>query len=195
MDPATLKIYLGPMFSGKTTRLIKNLTKLADTGLRVLFIGNAKDTRIEGDDVVSTHNSGYIQLSPKIKGRITVNKLEGVDVNNFDAIGIDEGQFVPDLVPMVILWLSQGKSIRCAALDGDYLKRPFGDTLKLIPHCDKVVKLSAKCHLCLEETNNGVVKRIKAPFTLRLKGGDAQTVVGGRDKYMAVCRKHHNSVE
>jgi thymidine kinase len=67
-------------------------------------------------------------------------------------------------------------------LDGDFRRAPFGDVLRLIPHAEKVVKLSALCKRCRDGT--------PANFTMRLTKDKSQTVVGSADVYEAVCRKH-----
>jgi thymidine kinase len=196
----TLIIYLGPMFSGKTTRLNYDLTRFADKGLSTLKIVHAEDIR---DDVASsdmsgsTHNSSYRSLSSKIKC-VRVSELSKVDVSAYHAIGIDEAQFYPDIYQVVERWVEiEGKHVRIAGLDGDYSKRKFGQVLDLIPMCDKVKKLTASCVICLAElkkTNfHGNIFSLEAPFTKRLGTSTQQKDVGGSDKYIPVCRYHHSA--
>lgn len=194
----TLIIYLGPMFSGKTTRLNYELTRFADKGLSTLKIIHSEDIR---DDVASsdlsgsTHNSSYRQLSDKITC-VRASELSGIDVSAYHAIGIDEAQFYPDLYYMVENWVeNKGKHVRVAGLDGDAFKRKFGQTLDLIPMSDKVKKMSASCVICLSELKksnfHGNIFSIEAPFTKRLGVSTAQKEVGGSEKYIPVCRYHH----
>ena len=44
------------------------------------------------------------------------------------------------------------KNVIVAGLDGDFKRNPFGDILKLIPHAEKVSKLSALCTICGDGT-------------------------------------------
>lgn len=55
-------------------------------------------------------------------------------VEQYDVIGIDEGQFYPDLVEMVEQWVEAGKVVLVAALDGDFRRKPFGRVLELVPN-------------------------------------------------------------
>ncbi len=64
-----------------------------------------------------------------------------------------------------------------AALDGTFERKPFGEVLSLIPHADDVSKLKAVC-ACGKD----------APFSHRTTKETAVEVIGGGDKYEALCR-------
>ena len=195
----SLNIVVGPMFSGKSTWLNGVITELADTGFKVLKIIHIKDVR---DDVASndkkgtTHNSSYRSLSDKIDV-ISTDVLSSVNVNDYDVIGIDESQFFPDLLEYVEQWVEdKGKHVRVSGLCGDSSKKKYGQTLDLIPFCDKVKKLHARCHTCLVELKKmdykGNIMSLEAPFTKCLVTKTSQTLVGGSDSYIPVCRYHHS---
>jgi hypothetical protein len=97
----------------------------------------------------------------------------------YDCIGIDEGQFFPDIVPFCEKMANIGKTVIVAALDGTFQRKPFGSVLDLIPLAESVTKLSAVCMLCYND----------ASFTERLGDELAVEVIGGSDKYLAVCRQ------
>ena len=197
----TLHIWIGPMFSSKSTKLNGELTEFADTGFSVLKVVHADDIRNDVavcDNSGSTHNSSYKSLTNKITC-IRVSELKNIDVSNYHVIGIDESQFYPDLLEVVRDWVeNKGKHVRVAGLCGDAFKNKFGQTLDLIPMCDEVVKLTARCKVCLDElkdTNfHGNILSIKGAFTKRLGASKEQKVVGGADKYIPVCRYHHSSL-
>lgn len=94
-------------------------------------------------------------------------------------IGIDEGQFFPDLVSFSQDMASRGKIVIIAALDGTFERKPFHDVLDLIPVAEDVTKIKAVCMRCRDA---------EAPFTERLIDDTAVEVVGGADIYRAVCR-------
>merc|ERR1711879_726297 len=94
-------------------------------------------------------------------------------------IGIDEGQFFSDLFPFCEKWADEGKIVIVAALDGTFQRKAFGTVLNLIPIAEKVTKLSAVCMLrCSRD----------ASFTYRMPTETEVEVIGGADKYVAVCR-------
>ena len=186
----TLELILGPMYSGKSTAALLKLAQMADIGFDVLYINHSDDMRITEaqDEVVSTHNSQYTSLSKKIHS-LKISELKNANVIRYQYIGVDEGQFFPDLYENVIKWVSiYGKNVIVASLDGDAYRRKFGQVLDLVPNADSVTKLKAYCDTCRENE-----KKIKpAPFTARLVGGTDAKVVGGRNLYMAMCRECHN---
>src|SRR5581483_609853 len=89
-----LEIFMGPMFSGKSTQIMFKLSCMADQRFRCLYINSIKDVRKTetGNNDVTSHNSSYSKLSPKIVC-MKVNNLDEVDVSNYDYIAVDEFQF------------------------------------------------------------------------------------------------------
>jgi thymidine kinase len=185
----SLELFWGPMFSGKTTALISKLTRHADVGMRCLYINHSKDVRLSesADDIVTTHNSSYQKLSKKVDG-IKTNDLDAVEVDDYDIIGIDEGQFFSGIVPIIRRWvLVLGKRVFIASLDSDYLLRPFGETHLLTGLCPagSITKFAAICKRCDPKDLRD------AGYTLKIAGGDTQVDVGGADKYVPVCLTCH----
>jgi thymidine kinase len=100
-----------------------------------------------------------------------------------DVIIIEELQFFTDAYESIVKWCDiNNKIVIAAGLDGDFLRNPFGDVLRLIPHAEKVTKLSALCKKCGDGT--------LAHFTKRITNDNQTTLVGSDDIYEAVCRKH-----
>lgn len=204
----TLYVRAGPMFSDKTTWLNSELTRFADRGFSVLKITHEDDVRdsvASCDDSGSTHNSSYTSLTPKIK-RLRSLELKHIDVSNYNVVGIDEGQFFPDLYASVKEWVNIGKHVRVVGLDGDFKMEKFGQVIDLVPIADEFVKVKASCRICLDELEkvgfHGNILAIEGPFTKRIRPftkrighSNGQKDVGGSDKYMPVCRYHHRVTE
>lgn len=181
-------IYLGPMFSGKTSSLIRYLTINADIGFKILYVNSVLDTRGNG---YSTHNSSGKDISPKIK-TITVKSLSEVDVEDYDVIGVDEFQFYKDQSPSGVVrsWvLKRGKRVAVSSLDGDFNINIFGDVYNLIPLCESGGLFKLKegiCAECLKEK-----KIVSGGFTKKISSVEDVIDVGGKDKYMIVCLRCH----
>jgi len=131
-----------------------------------------KDTRYS-EEAMSTHDKQMFQARP-------AEKLSEVSLctDSVEVIGIDEGQFFPDLVEHCETWANQGKIVIVAALDGTFQKQPFGDVLKLVPLAENVCKLNAVCMVCFKD----------AAFTKRLGSETQVELIGGSDLYISVCR-------
>jgi thymidine kinase len=187
-----LELLFGPMFSGKSTRLLFKLSSMADQRFRCLYINSYKDEREteSQDKYVTTHNSSYSTLSPKIHC-LKVKSLTEVNFLNYDYIAVDEFQFFDseEDVQCIIDWVTiYGKYVCVASLDGDYSRRKFGRVFDLIPHADEIVKTTAYCDMCRD--NYG--KLVKAPFTARMTSDTTAELVGGKDIYKAMCRTCHD---
>ena len=167
-----LEIILGPMYSGKSTRLVEVYNQCKFCDIPVTAINHTIYNRYD-DELLSTHDKIKI---PCIK---TNNLLDIWPTITSDVILINEGQFFPDLYEAVIDMLENGKQVYVCGLDGDFERKKFGDVLDLIPLCDKVTKLTSLCSLCKDGTP-GI-------FSLRLTNEKEQTVVGS-ENYIPVCR-------
>ncbi len=180
-------LIVGPMFSGKSTQLVTKLTTYADIGLSCLYLNSSLDQReTESQDTnVTTHSSQFKGLSSKIIGQ-KVSLLSSVNIEKYDVVGIDEAQFFSDLDQIVRNWVNiKRKIVIVACLDGDFQMKRFGQVLDLIPISDSIVKLNAYCMKCLQRQEHR-----QAFFTAKVSSStNKQIEIGGKDKYMAVCRK------
>jgi len=177
-----LELIIGPMFSGKSTELIRKIRLLQQINKKVLVIKPTIDNRYN-EHKLTTHNYDSVDC-------IVLKCLSDIDmklVKSCDMIVIDEGQFFSDLKETVLFWLVNYKiNIIIGGLDGDYQRNPIGNILELIPHSDVCTKLTSLCIDC----NDGTA----APFTRRIIKSNEQILVGGSDMYEPVCRQHfHNA--
>lgn len=193
----SLQVFTGPMYSSKTRAMIGEISKLSDISFnkKVLIINHQLDNR-NVNDVISSHSSIYKGLSEHIH-TISNAQLSSVDVSCYTIIGIDESCFFEedDLVDTIKLWINQGKHIICSGLDGDVNMNQFGFISKLLPIADRFIKLNAVCTLCNQElTDRGEeitpMNITRAPFTKKITPNTSLIDIGGKDKYIAVCRKH-----
>ncbi len=189
-DKGRLHIYFGSMFSGKTTKVIREIVTCYDVGLSVLYINSSKDSRNSNDDHVSSHHSMFNKLPSNINA-IKTDLLTKVNVEKYDVIGIDEGQFFNDIVPTVRKWvLKNNKMVIIGSLDGTFDIQPFGHVHELICLAEKVKKLPARCMNCLNNSRKST-KMTLAYFTHRISEEKDNVLIGGADKYMAVCLSCH----
>lgn len=190
-----LEIILGPMFSGKTSRLVEIYNQCKFCNISVAVINHNIDNRYD-DELLSTHDKIKIPCIKTDKLMdiyadfidldeiTTISRLKDKSkVGSSDVILINEGQFFPDLLEFVNKLLKKDKQIYICGLDGDFERKKFGQIIDLIPLCDKVEKLTSLCSLC----KNGT----KGIFTMRLTKEKEQTIVGS-ENYIPVCRECYN---
>lgn len=185
----TCRLLLGPMFAKKTTRLVEELNTLADIGWKCLYINYVDHNNritVAGDKYISTHHSQFTGLH-EFTDKITSSKLSDINIDSYDAIGIDEGQFFDDLNNIVRKWVfTNRKTVIVASLDSDSDMKPFGQAhdLECICDHDNIVRLTAFCSECLKTHI-----LVNASFTKCITTKNGQTLTGGADMYKPVCMK------
>lgn len=183
-DQGYLEVILGPMFSGKTSKILELYKQCTFSNIPVAVINHASDTRYS-ETMLSTHDKTMIPCI-NVDKLFDLNEHETLSSEVFSAkvILINEGQFFGDLYT----WVSSmvdifGKTVYVCGLDGDSNREKFGQILDLIPICDKVHKLKSICSIC----KNGT----RAIFSLRLSEEHQQILIGS-DCYKPVCRNCYN---
>jgi thymidine kinase len=177
-----LEIIIGPMFSGKSTEVIRRIRLLKCISKKILIIKPFIDNRYDQNKISSHNYDG--------ESCITVNKLyeiseiKDLEIESYDTIIIDEAQFFPDLKYNVNYWVDiLGINVIVSGLDGDFKRQPLGQILELIPYSDECTKLNSLCGLC----KNGN----SAPFTRRISKSKESVLIGGSESYIPVCRYHY----
>jgi len=191
-----LKIWIGPMASGKTTKALNEamVKSITHSTLYISYEGSSKRDVAGGDEANFSSHNALLKSSPTNITFVSTVLLSEVDVRNYDVIVIDEANFYKDLYFLVKHWLKLNKYIIVVGLDGDYKQEKFGHILDLIPLCDKIKKTRAVCGMCAIEVNQSAnfmgFRGVPAPFTKRNIQCDQVELIGGNDIYTSVCRRH-----
>ena len=174
-SPRWLELIIGPMFSGKTTELLRLHKNYSFIGKKVLVVNYAGDKRYH-DSLLSTHDKKMIPCT----NVTSLSDIEEMAIHDSDVILINEGQFFTDLVKHVLDYVEKyNKIVYVSGLDGDFKRQKFGGILDLIPYCDKIHKLSSFCSLC-KNGKSGI-------FSHRIVTQEDQVLIGS-DIYIPLCR-------
>lgn len=172
----SLEIILGPMFSGKSSRILSIVSRYSALGMPILVIKHSADNRYSQNEV-ATHDG---RRAPCVSVGDFGELNEGY-LRSFRVIVVEEAQFFQGLVQFVRRVVDDLHThVFLVGLDGDSERRPFGEILQCIPLADKVEKLSALCSGCANGT--------EAFFTRRRVPYGGQVMVAGSNLYEAVCR-------
>ncbi|ELP93037.1 thymidine kinase, cytosolic, putative [Entamoeba invadens IP1] len=170
----SIQLIMGPMFSGKTTELIRLIKRFTVSKKRTVILKYTKDVRYGEVNEAVSHDQEKWEAIPTMELMPCVK-----EALHYDVIGIDEGQFFPDLLEFSELMADYGKRVIIAALDGTFQRKVFGQITDIVPLCESVRKLRAVCVFCGN----------KASFSMRTTEEESVEVIGGAEKYCAVCRK------
>lgn len=175
----SIHLLLGPMYAGKSTELLRRIRRYQIGGKTTFLIKYGKDERYNtSGNKLSTHDEIKIDCDYATETNLMQDTKLIDKIKNIEVIGIDEGQFYPDIVLFAEFCANSGKIIIISGLDSDFKRRPFGQISELISKADSYEKLTAICS-CGEE----------APFTKRITNETESVIIGGKEMYIAVCRK------
>jgi len=185
-----LELIIGPMYSGKTSKLLEIYKQCKFCDISVCVINHSLDKRYHSS-MLSSHDKIMIPcLNVDHLSNLWFNNGE-IDLTEFadksghklirdsEVILINEGQFFNDLHNVVSDMLKNNKVVYICGLDGDFERKRFGQILDLIPLCDKVNKLTSLCSNCKNGTP-GI-------FSMRITNEKEQTIIGS-ENYIPVCR-------
>ncbi len=178
---------IGPMFSGKTTELIRLIRreKLIKKN-KCLVIKHVNDIRYDEKNTnmfnhITTHDGesydecDFINLS-----NFTDDKIVDDIINKYNVVGIDEGFFFKDINFFCNKLADAGVSVIVSSIDSSYQQEIFSEVADLIAMSERIIKLSAICMICEERD---------ASFTIRISDSKEKFLVGGKDLYRCVCRQ------
>ena len=142
-------LIVGPMFSGKSTELIRRCKRYISVGVRVLICNSKMDTRTKTNSV-RTHDGDVVKalvLHPDVG--TTEDWLARVS-NDYDVIAFDEGQFYKNL-SVVVKRLKETKHVIVSGLSGDYNREAWETISNLIPLADDIIHTKALCVKCYND--------------------------------------------
>lgn len=174
----SIEVVCGPMFSGKTSELIRRVERAMIAKQRVQIFKPAIDVRYDAEGVVS-HSSRAMKAEPVESAVDILIRLK----DSTRVVAIDEVQFFDEGITTVVSKLAaRGYRVICAGLDLDYRGQPFGPMPTLLAMADEVVKIHAICMVC----------GAPATRTQRLSKSKEQFLLGETDAYEARCRGHYS---
>lgn len=181
-----LSIILGPMWSGKTSKIVELYKQFSFCRVETMPINYILDDRY-GENCISTHDERKIPC--KVAKRLSdisdiCNDKLTDEFKSIQVILINEGQFFEDIKDWTLCAVEKyNKHVYICGLDGDYKREKFGDVLDLIPYCDDLVKLSSICVKC---------KKANAIFTHR-ETDESKQILIGTNEYMPLCRRCYHA--
>jgi len=172
-----IEVITGPMFSGKSTELLRRLRLAQIARKRTAAFKHATDVRYSEDEI-ATHAE---QRSWAMSVSSPLEILESWHARGAAVIGIDEAQFFgEELVQVAEQLAERGKRVIVAGLNQDSFGAPFGPMPALLARADDIFLTRAVCMVCGEEATKSFRKA---------GAGGAQVLIGADQQYEARCRK------
>lgn len=198
MKTGIIEVICGPMFSGKTSELVRQIQLSLISKIEIMAFKPKIDNRYKSDEICT--NDGYC-----IKSTVIDNPTEIIThVENsqkpVEKVFIDEVQFFDEKIVEVVDYLTKKKGINVvlSGLAQDFKGAPFGQMPKLLGMAQKIRTLTS---ICVHEGTDGKICGKPACFTQRLIDGKPASynspiiVVGGINTYTARCEDHWEVVD
>jgi len=178
-----LRVYMGPMYAGKSTALLDALEEYDD----VFVVKPDTDDRYAEDEIV-THDGRSVEAVVLPSSREGVVELaERVLEDRPTAVGIDEAQFFDDaLIDALERLQEEGIEVVAVGLEEDFAGDPFGPMPGLVEKADVVKRLTADCDVC-----GGTATKTQRLIDGEPAPVDAPQVDVGADRYEARCPDCH----
>ncbi len=167
-----IQLIVGPMFAGKSSEMYRLLRREDKAKKSVLVLRHDVDNR----DFV-THDKATMPFEYTI-----TPSLREVDseVQNYDVIGVDEGQFFPQLVKYTNKWANEGRKVVVAGLSGTSEMKQWKSIRDLYGLADTVTRLNAVCSECGSDHGS---------YSYLIDGEkEDYLLIGDSNRYAALCR-------
>ena len=168
-----INLFIGPIFSGKSTRLKNSIEKLKNQNFKTILVTYNNKNYIKEEGKLITHDL------TKEKALLCENLTEiFIELINYDVIGIDEGQFFSDLLNICDALSRLGKIIFVSALSSNDKMKPYDNVSKLIPFVDKIKLMKTYCFFCHKQ----------AGFNLKVNKSKRKFSERNNEDYKPVCK-------
>lgn len=181
-----LKLYVGPMFSGKSTKLLEQVERYKFAKKEVVCFKPAMDTRYTQEGVIMTHSGMSVPCVLVNKGQDIINYFNSKDYLP-DVIAVDEAFMIDNISDVCLHFLYDKRvSVLVSTLDLSSSLSAFDEVSTLLCHATHVKKCKAVCTVCGED----------ASYTMRKEHfSNTELIhVGGSDIYEARCLGHHSGI-
>lgn len=172
-------VFVGPMFSSKTTKLLTSLERYKYQKKSVVVFKPSIEKRYHNSSIVS--HGGWETPATTVKSGdemlAALHELEKLP----DIVAVDEA-FMIEGVAETLTWLfRKGISIVVSTLDMSATGKPFKEVKDILPWATRVEKCAAVCVECGAD----------AQYTHKKQVNDDEIEVGGSELYEPRCFEHH----
>lgn len=181
MKTPELKIYTGPMFGGKTTRMLAALERYQYQNRKTMLFKPKIDKRYSQEKVVTHKGQEHISTLVECGKEIFEKTTEA------DVVAVDELFMIPNSAEYLLELFKLGKTILVSTLQLSSQPKgytAFSQVEKLMPWATSIEICPAVCYKCDRD----------AFYTERLSNENSEVLIGGAESYQPVCW-HHSLIQ
>lgn len=171
-------IYTGPMFGGKTSKMLADLEREKYRKKKIILFKPQKDKRYSTNQV-KTHAGNSWPAVNVINGDDIISKSKGYDV-----IGVDEAFMIDGCGNALISLFSQGHTIYVSTIQLSSEGKPFQEPMVMFPYATKIEICPAVCPVSGDD----------AYYTMAIGNKSSEIHVGGSEVYEPRCFDEYSEV-
>jgi len=175
-------IFTGPMFGGKTTRLLSSIERYRLRQKKVYIFKPLKDTRYDPKGIAIISHTGYETISTPIEQAGDIYEHLKKRNATTGIIAVDEAFMVEGISDVLIDLYKTGFSILISSLQLSSSGEPFEEISKMMPWATKIEVCPAVCTICGAD----------AFYTYKKNGTNKKLEIGGGEMYEPRCLMHCN---
>jgi thymidine kinase len=175
-------MYVGPMFSGKTSRLLSLIDRYTYQNKAIIAFKPKMDDRYTAA-AIQTHSGAKIDAITVNSGKDILQHL--LDANqDFDIVAVDEAFMIDNSSDALIHLFKLGKTIIISSLEMSATCTPFDEITAMTPWATHIEKCPSVCVVCQKD----------AYYTQKKDDVIKQIHVGGADLYEPRCWGCHSYI-
>lgn len=175
-DPEFI-IYTGPMFSGKTSRLLASIERYKYQNRSVLVFKPRMDTRYEDERIV-THGGLTATAACVGHGREIIAAV--LADPECDVVAVDEAFMIDGSAEACLALFRRGKTVVVSSIQLSASGLPFDEVRDMMPYATRIEVCPAVCPVTGRD----------AYYTERKRSDLGEIAVGGKEMYSPVCWEH-----
>jgi thymidine kinase len=185
---AKLYFYYASMNAGKSTTLLQADFNYRERGMATMLFTAAVDDRFAAGTIASRIGLSAPATAFDPGTDLATCVLDRHATEALSCILVDEAQF---LTPAQVDQLARladehGLPVLAYGLRTDFQGELFPGSARLLALADSLVEIKSVCGCGRKATMN-----LRVDAAGRAIGEGAQTEIGGNDRYVALCRRHH----
>ena len=185
---AKLYFYYASMNAGKSTNLLQADFNYRERGMHTMLFTAAVDDRFAAGTIAS--RIGLSAPATAFDARTDIGSLveAGHTRAPLSCVLVDEAQFLTasQVDQLARIADVHGIPVLAYGLRTDFRGELFEGSARLLALADALVEIKSVCTCGRKATMN-----LRVDQTGRAVAQGAQTEIGGNDRYVALCRRHH----
>ena len=176
-------LFVGPMFGGKTTRLLAALDRYHHQK-RIIAAFKPKIDERYGSSSINTHTGGRL-AAKKVCSGIEIEECILNSDENPDVVAVDEAFMIPGSGKSLINLYKAGITVVASTLQLASTGNPYDEIKEMMPWATKIEVCPALCTACGAD----------AFFTTKTGGKPEDEIeVGGSELYEPRCARHFTNL-